>query len=403
MQNSSDDNPLNKAYRESLTPLFQDIAYRRGGDIPGSIIDVSGAIIDLGTRIDKRLLISRNDIPYDTVIQRDMNHPPFYMSPECIGQPWADTPSGPGLKDEKWNAGRRRSYLDDEYQLNEQNLPINPFYNFGITGPGVIGRYGPNHAVDIAPVRIIPGKSGVPSLHVLGIVRMDDRLPALCGGFVDNTPDPDSPFPYTPEQKLKSMTHEFLEEMVCGSFRLDDPYAAGLTTEIKKATHARKKQHGHDMDYDSAQRLYRQMITHRKMNQIHDRDPGFINRLTDHFFSNARTCYNGPVVSSMRNTNSAWMETSVAWVKLNPDLWDDMTANCTHPYTFQAGDDAADVKWHHIDLDLIRSSGSHGAFFCYILASALISADRFTKGDQENLLIQAQSIIKSAQAFDRRM
>lgn len=154
------------------------------------------------------------------------------------------------------------------------------------------------------------------------------------------------------------------------------------------------------MDHDSVQRLYRQMVTHRKMIQIYDRDPGFISRLTDHF-SRTHTCYNGPVMSSTRNTNSAWMETSVSWVKLDPNIWEDMTTDCTYPYTFQAGDDAADVKWHHIDLDLVRSSGAHGAFFCYILASALTAPEQFTREDQEYLSAQARVMIESDSSFDR--
>lgn len=400
MQVSANDNPLNQAYQQSLTPLFQDMAYSRGSDIPDSILDLSRALIDLGIQMDKRLLISRSNTPYDIDVERNMDHPPFYMSLECMGQPWADTLSGPILKDERWNAGRRKSYLDKGYPLDKENRPINPFYNFGVIGPGVIGRYGPNHAIDIAPVRIIPGKSGMPSLHVLGIVRMDDRLPALCGGFVDGMPPSDSPFPYTPEQKTEAITHEFLEEMVCGSFRLDDSYAAGLSAEITKAIQERTKQHGDDMDHDSVQRLYRQMVTHRKINQIYDRDPGFVSRLRDHF-SRAHTCYNGPVMSSTRNTNSAWMETSVSWVKLDSYMWENMTAGCTHPYTFQAGDDAADVKWHHIDLDLVRSSGAHGAFFCYILASALTVPEQFTREDQEYLSAQARVMIESDSSFDR--
>jgi hypothetical protein len=388
MQISANDNPLNQAYQQSLTPLFQDIAYRRGSDIPNSIIDLSCTLIDLGIQVDKRLLISRFNTLYDIDVERDVDHPPFYMSHACVGQPWADTPFGPVSKNEKWNAGRRKSYMNNGYLLDKENRPINPFYNFGVMGPGVIGRYGPNHAIDIAPVRMIPGKSGMPSLHVLGIVRMDDRLPSLCGGFVDCMPPLDAVFPYTSEQKTESITHEFLEEMVCGSFRLDDPHAAGLSAEITKAIQERTKQHGDDMDHDSVQRLYRQMVTHRKMIQIYDRDPGFISRLTDHF-SRTHTCYNGPVMSSTRNTNSAWMETSVSWVKLDPNIWEDMTTDCTYPYTFQAGDDAADVKWHHIDLDLVRSSGAHGAFFCYILASALTAPEQFTREDQEYLSAQA--------------
>lgn len=69
---------------------------------------------------------------------------------------------------------------------------------------------------------------------------------------------------------------------------------------------------------------------------------------------NAKTVYEG-YVDDPRNTDNAWMETSVAHMHLESGVADKLKA--------QAGDDAAAVGWHEVNDEFLNSMyASHGNF-----------------------------------------
>lgn len=69
--------------------------------------------------------------------------------------PWAD-PSDPTTVSEKFNAGKRISHKQ-QYKIDEQGRPINPVGRTGMTGRGLLGKWGPNHAADPLVTRFRPG------------------------------------------------------------------------------------------------------------------------------------------------------------------------------------------------------------------------------------------------------
>ncbi|MCX6755243.1 MAG: NUDIX domain-containing protein [Candidatus Nomurabacteria bacterium] len=72
--------------------------------------------------------------------------------------------------------------LEGEIKFNELNQPINPKGRTGIKGRGLLGKWGPNLAVDAVITRINKD-SGL--LEVILIERSDNGEPAFPGGMVD--------------------------------------------------------------------------------------------------------------------------------------------------------------------------------------------------------------------------
>lgn len=65
--------------------------------------------------------------------------------------------------------------------LDAYGRPLNPMGRTGITGRGLLGKWGPNHAAD--PIILAPDQSG--ELSVLLVQRSDTKEWALPGGMVD--------------------------------------------------------------------------------------------------------------------------------------------------------------------------------------------------------------------------
>ncbi|CAG9805937.1 unnamed protein product [Chironomus riparius] len=155
--------------------------------------------------------------------------PPFYESEGLIGKPWADLASDDPNFKPQFNAidgnVNRVSHTGDYKVVN--NLPLNPFGRTGITGRGILGRYGPNHAAD--PIvstwkrdrnnEIVKHEDGYPILRVLCIQRGDTKEIALPGGMVDPG-----------EQVSVTLKREFIEEALNGKIQeseLDDFFNKG--------------------------------------------------------------------------------------------------------------------------------------------------------------------------------
>jgi hypothetical protein len=318
-------------------------------------IDLGHDLMCHARSYDVAYTISGLEGNYLNAVKRDFNNPVEYTDAKIEGQSWADSCPNPLEKYEEWNHGRRASNAGVAYQV-KNGLPVNPFLNYGVRGRGVVGRFGPNHAVDIAPCRIMRNKQGQHTLHVLGIIRGDNHTAAICGGFIEHE---SAPYHNTPDIILNTQTKEMFEEMISGSIPLD-----------------------------VSDQSNRKQVTQEKWELVQKNDPEFLLRLKNHL-SHAFECYAGPVLSSGRNTNTSWMETNLAWVMLDETDWKNVCGeNPQFNYQFSAGDDAADVKWHEITPALIKDADCHAAFFCYIMASYLIN----TKNCPKDVLDQAKRL-----------
>jgi hypothetical protein len=65
-------------------------------------------------------------------------------------------------------------------EFDESGMPINPMGKVGIKGQGVLGKWGPNFAVDLVPF-VIDNKG----IHQITITRKDNSGKAMIGGFLD--------------------------------------------------------------------------------------------------------------------------------------------------------------------------------------------------------------------------
>lgn len=348
-----------------LTPLYNRFVDTMLYDIQSAQIcgpdpenaDLAMRMVRMGKQVSFARMQESLALPFEMKIARDFDNPPEYTNPSVIGKPWADPVRKPSWK---WNKDRRQCNAGISYATDENNLARNPFGNYGVNGRGSLGRYGPNHAVDIAPCRVMRNKNGEMTLHVLGILRQDSGMPALCGGFVEFEKNGQGHYPYHKLAQFKSQTYEMFEEMISGSVPLMPEYATGLQEQFARA--------GQNLT------ARRQIITQRKLLQVQQEDPEFLENL--HYrVMNAHECYHGPVLSSSRNTNHSWMETRLSWFLMDEKEWEDMRSGGKFAYDFVAGDDAAAVLWHEITPDLIDRCGSHAAFFCHILGSFLVSPE----------------------------
>lgn len=332
------------------------------------------------------------DTPYNKTVIRNPDNPPDFTSPHLIGQPWADDPSAPLEPGEDWNTFRRKVNIDIAYPV-KNNLPVCPYLNFGISGRGVIGRYGPNHAIDNGILRIMSNTDGKQTLHALGIIRQDNNKAALCGGFVNFVHSADGHYHYNRSDMIANQTAEFVEELVSGSVELTPSYAAGLDQDIKDAIAQRAAAEAHALSADETQSIADAIITHRKMAQIATEDPQFLDNIS-HAFSNAYPCYAGPVLNSDRNTNQAWMETRLSWILLDKPGWTQMKGDNKFNYELIAGDDARSVLWHEITPELMQNAnGSHDAFFSYMLSGYLLTQKHDDPQILANVKDQASKLI----------
>ena len=121
--------------------------------------------------------MTSRSIPTDQRIQS--YNPPLCTDGRREGKPWAD-------KDEDLPSIPFNTQMDKDrivrvshkgpYVVNANNIPINPFERTGARGPGTLGRWGPNHAVDA----VVTSQN-----RVLLIKRKDNGLLAFPGGFID--------------------------------------------------------------------------------------------------------------------------------------------------------------------------------------------------------------------------
>lgn len=105
-----------------------------------------------------------------------------------------------------------RTSHEGEYLVDGNNRPLNIHGRTGVTGRGVLGKWGPNHAADPVVTRwkmletgngekFLDETSGKPVLEFVCIQRKDTGIWAIPGGMVD------------PGEKVSTtVKREFMEE-----------------------------------------------------------------------------------------------------------------------------------------------------------------------------------------------
>ncbi|KAJ8402572.1 hypothetical protein AAFF_G00366550 [Aldrovandia affinis] len=230
--------------------------------------------------------------------------PVRYTAPSVLRKPdWADPDIGSfsPLFNSLDGSVDRRSHMG-VYRV-EEGKPLNPCGRTGLTGRGLLGRWGPNHAAD--PIvtrwkrdstgqRVLNTGSELPVLQFVAIKRKDCGEWAVPGGMVD-------------PGELVSLTlqREFSEEA-----------------------------------------LNSLIASPKEREEVHD-------RITQLFNSPALQVYKG-YVDDPRNTDNSWMET----VAVN---FHDETGGSVSELPLQAGDDAGQVSWVDIDSTLSLYA-SHSQF-----------------------------------------
>ncbi|XP_054463654.1 ADP-ribose pyrophosphatase, mitochondrial [Anoplopoma fimbria] len=250
--------------------------------------------------------IKRFSVPNDKVgwsVNWPQYLPVSYTGPSVEKKPvWADPDVGSFTpKFNSVDGAVDRTSFEGSYKV-EKGKPINPRGRTGVTGRGLLGRWGPNHAADPIVTRwkvnankakISHSVSKRPILQFVSIMRKDCGEWAIPGGMVD-----------AGEQVSVTLQREFSEEALNS--------LAALPSEKAK-------------------------ISERIINLF--KTPGF-------------QVYKG-YVDDPRNTDNAWMET----VAVN---FHDESGNSVSKLPLQAGDDAGQVQWVDIDSSFpLYASHSH--------------------------------------------
>ncbi|KAM4535190.1 ADP-ribose pyrophosphatase, mitochondrial [Fundulus diaphanus] len=239
--------------------------------------------------------VNRFPVPDDKV-NWNQNWPQYnpvsYTAPAVLKKPsWADPEIGSFSP--KFNAvdgAVDRTSFEGSYRV-ENGKPLNPFGRTGLTGRGLLGRWGPNHAadpivtrwkVDASGAKIIHSASKKPILQFVSIKRKDCGEWAIPGGMVDPG-----------EEVSLTLQREFSEEAL-------------NTLSLKQS------------ERDEMHKRIKALFS----------SPGF-------------QVYKG-YVDDPRNTDNAWMET----VAVN---FHDEAGNSVSALPLQAGDDAGQVQWVDVD------------------------------------------------------
>ncbi|KAF7659303.1 hypothetical protein LDENG_00000110 [Lucifuga dentata] len=230
-------------------------------------------------------------------------NPVSHNDPSVTKKPtWADPDIGSfSPKFNSMDGAVDRTSFEGNYKV-EKGKPLNPRGRTGITGRGLLGRWGPNHAadpivtkwkVDAKGAKMHHSVSKRPILQFVAIKRKDCGEWAIPGGMVDPG-----------EQVSLTLQREFSEEALNSI----------AVTASERA------------------------IIHEHITKLF-KCPGF-------------EVYKG-YVDDPRNTDNAWMETVAA------NFHDD-TGTSVSELPLQAGDDAGQVHWVDVDSSFsLYASHSH--------------------------------------------
>nr|XP_019958608.1 PREDICTED: ADP-ribose pyrophosphatase, mitochondrial isoform X1 [Paralichthys olivaceus] len=249
----------------------------------------------------KRFPVPDNQVDWSQNWQQ--YNPVSYTDPTVAKKPaWADPDiSSFSPKFNTVDGSVDRTSFEGSFKV-ENGKPLNPHGRTGLTGRGLLGRWGPNHAADPVVTRWKVDAKGAkihhpvtkrPILQFVSIKRKDCGEWAIPGGMVDSG-----------EQVSLTLQREFAEEA-----------------------------------------LNSLSVSPSEKAKIYE-------RITKLFKSTGFPVYKG-YVDDPRNTDNAWMETVVV------NFHDD-SGNSVSELPLQAGDDAGQVKWADVDSSsTLYASHSH--------------------------------------------
>mmetsp|Transcript_9901 Transcript_9901/g.29125 ORF Transcript_9901/g.29125 Transcript_9901/m.29125 type:complete len:304 (+) Transcript_9901:87-998(+) len=220
---------------------------------------------------------------------------PIEFTAEVVARnpPWAD-PSDASRVD----FSTRHSFHGPIFVDSRTKRPRNPMGRTGTAGRGLLGKWGPNHAADPIVLRVkplgpgeqprtVPGVPGGVPFQMVAIRRADSGQWAIPGGMVD-----------AGERVSQTLRREFTEEA-----------ATQPTPEAQER----------------------------------------LERLLDEVFASGDCVYEG-YVDDPRNTDHAWMETTVRLFLIEDDL--------ARQLSLQGGSDAVSAQWLDLDRTLLAEDAS---------------------------------------------
>ena len=343
-------------HARSVQPLLDEI-----DSMPaGSLKMLARAMVEKGLQLSVPSDPLKKSVPGAPGLTRSASAPPDYTHPSVLSAHWADAAATPLESHEQWNKDRRATRTGLDYHFNAAGLPINPYYETGLNGRGVLGRFGPNHAVDVGILELKDDQ-----LALRGIRRKyDGDVPAIAGGFIDYSRNTTDRHYINGAALYDTKTKEIFEEMISGSVTLNPN--DWMMEDLRYIE-------GHSPQLLTDKQL-EQIRTNLKLMIVQRDDPGFLERL-GHVIRSAKACYAGPVIHSNRNTNNAWIETHLSWFMLKPDLWSWVKGpSPAFDYDWMPGDDASAVESFVITPDFLDDIiQSHRPFLFFMLASYLVA------------------------------
>jgi hypothetical protein len=368
--------------------------------------DLSNAAPSLVTTLASRLITSAQQFDLNKTaylgvnakianVIRNASSPQNYTDDKILGAPWADNETAPLDKGEVWHKGRRATNTGLKYAFDAAGLPINPYMNTGLQGRGVLGQFGPNHAVDNGILRLKADENGAMELYALGILRKyDNDAPAFSGGFAKYKRAANGAYIFDRDAVIETQVEELFEEMISGSITLQSPYSEQLKPAIQAEYDLRMQgRNGLALTTDQKSEIDAQIETGLKMQQVADLDPDFLKRLHD-VVAKGHECYAGPIMNDNRNTNNAWIETRLSWFLISDQQWNAIKGpQPLFPYAFSAGDDASGVVEHKITPRLIEDAyASHGALFAFMAASYVLNMQDTAQKIEPSVLTQLEAV-----------
>ena len=383
-------------YPDSLHKLDSQLAQAQQAH-PGTRATVlARALIDGAIRLDlERARVLGLVASYkEHGVVRDADHPPEFEHPDGRSGIGTDNPAHPLPDGEHWNEGRRATLTGAVYGTDDKSRPLNPYMNTGLTGRGMMWLYGPNHCIDNGVLEIAADEQSQPVLNIIGIRRKDDaqKRPALSGGFAKFMQADDGSYFFDEEAILETRLEEFFEEMVSDSVPLLPAYAARVEGEFAEAVQSAGSRSGGALSPERIHELRDQTVVALKLEQVRALDPGFLARLKD-FLAQGHECFAGPVLSSGRATNNAWIESRMNWVMLDEATWKHIAGNGPFDYKLSGGDDSDGVFHFPVTPETIKSAlPSHGPMMTYMLASFLLDAQERNIDLHPNIMRQLEDI-----------
>lgn len=379
---------MTAAYPPSFAPLEARLKRTPAGEAA----TLAHELIALAKSFDASRLATAKPHPAYAGVMPDMAAPPFFTHPSIIGKDWADDAAKPLEAGETWNKGRRATQSNITYALDDNGLPQNPYIRTGLRGQGLLGQFGPNHAVDNGIMLLEQGPDG-PLLAALGIRRgaVDGFAPALSGGFVKYRTGTDGVRMFDDAAVAASQAEEFFEEMVSGSITLTGEWQDAALARTDAFIARLENVRGTKLDAHEAEHIARETEVAQKLDMVRATDPAFMERLTQ-VFEHAAISFTGPMLNDPRNTDNAWIETRLSTVLFDDTAWQRIKGgNSPYAYDFVGGDDASETQRHVITPQLIRDAfASHGALFLTLAASYLAAQGNGAPG---SILAQSRDLL----------